>query len=267
MSASSSTQASSNAAVDKNDDSYEPTDFITAFFLDAVNDSQDRSFADIIRFNNQQLEYHHDYIQLLFPLPEPSPINPGAPIINSDVRAAFLKHPELRLRLVMALERMLHFYGFALNPNYQRDALLDLKELPEATYPDSDDEEDGYVVDPVGAMVVIVEGLNFARRRQSWMTTMDHNHLRLTRIIRCLRVLGLDILGKALYAALLTANFKHEGKVSARSKKYWKRAAERPLWLPPSENDESADGVIWLKRELEGEEKSGEDTKVGADRT
>lgn len=37
----------------------------------------------------------------------------------------------------------------------------------------------------------IAEASNFqTRARDSWLTTMDHNHLRISRIIRCMRILG-----------------------------------------------------------------------------
>ena len=48
-------------------------DFIISFFgTDDTIDSEGRTFNDLLRYNNQELEYHHDYIQLLFPLPEVS---------------------------------------------------------------------------------------------------------------------------------------------------------------------------------------------------
>ena len=42
--------------------------------------------------------------------------------------------------------------------------------------------------------------------------------------------------------------------VSPKSQMYWRRAAERPLWLAPSDDDASA-GVKWLRDMFE--QKSG----------
>ena len=55
-----------------------PKPFIVRFYGDeAAKDDEGRSLEDILKFKDNELEYHHDYIQVLFPLPEPSPINPG----------------------------------------------------------------------------------------------------------------------------------------------------------------------------------------------
>lgn len=79
--------------------------------------------------------------------------------------------------------------------------------------------------------------------QNTWLTRMDHNHLRISRIIRCLRVLGLEETAHAFHQALQD---NAEG-VSSRSLMYWERAASRPLHLPPSEDNESAKGVAWLE--------------------
>lgn len=59
---------------------------------------------------------------------------------------------------------------------------------------------------------------------------MDHNHLRITRIIRSLRVLGLEAEALAFYKALEETTPLH---VSKRSREYWRRAAERSLNIRP----------------------------------
>lgn len=192
-------------------------------------------------------QYNHDYIQLLFPLPESSPFNPGAPLITSTVRTAFLNGPGLRERMVIALERMLQFYGLGLNPSYSWAELASLQIAPAAPSDDEDFNSSGSGIEYRGPL--IGEGTNFTRRASaSWLKNGDHNHLRLTRIIRSLRVLGLEVLALALYENLTVGNKRD--KVGKRSKMFWKRAATRELWLPPGEDDGDADGVEWLKREL-----------------
>ena len=81
---------------------------------------------------------------------------------------------------------------------------------------------------------------------ETWRTRMDHNHLRITRIIRSMRILGLEPAALAFHNALV-ANAGDQ--VSSRSLMYWKRAAERPLHLPPDESNEEAAGVKWLKED------------------
>lgn len=177
---------------------------------------------------------------------QPSPFNPGAAIITREVRAAFLEYTGLRERLVLALERMLQFYGLGLNPTYSRAELASMSTPPDPT-PENSSEEQGD--DPAA---LVGKSANFSRRAAaSWLKRSDHNHLRITRIIRCLRVLGLEVLAKAVYEALLDND--EDEKVSARSRMFWRRAAERELWLAPSDEDD-AEGVKWLRDELTGDE-------------
>ncbi|KAK5174552.1 uncharacterized protein LTR77_001633 [Saxophila tyrrhenica] len=205
-----------------------PQSFIINFYsTDNECDHKGRTFNDILRFNNQALEHEHDYIQVLFPLPERSPINPTAPVITPEVRAAFLDHSGLRERLVLALERMLQFYGFGLNPSYSK---LEIANFTATSDIGPRAREDA----------LIGRSPNFERRAPiTWLKSMDHNHLRLTRIIRCLRVLGLDVLAWALYQALM--GHDRIENVSDRTR--------RVLWLEPSEGDDGK-GVKWLREEL-----------------
>lgn len=82
--------------------------------------------------------------------------------------------------------------------------------------------------------------------RETWRTRMDHNHLRITRIIRSMRILGLEPAALAFHDALVA---NAGGQVSSRSLMYWDRAAKRPLHLPPDESNEAATGVKWLKED------------------
>jgi hypothetical protein len=66
----------------------------------------------------------------------------------------------------------------------------------------------------------------------------NHNHLRITRIIRCLRILGLDSEAIAFYNTLSTITTGKKQIVSCRSSDYWRRAAERPVnWEPSLSED------------------------------
>lgn len=62
---------------------------------------------------------------------------------------------------------------------------------------------------------------------------------------RSLRILGLESLAVAFYDALV----REDGcrVVSKNSLLFWERAAMRPLHLPPSESNEEATGVVWLR--------------------
>jgi hypothetical protein len=88
---------------------------------------------------------------------------------------------------------------------------------------------------------------------------MSHNHLRITRIIRCLRILGLEKEAQAFYRAL--KNVCAEGRISRTSEMYWTRAAKRPLNIPPDMDDEDMDERVGkpFLREWE-QQKSAQDS-------
>ena len=105
--------------------------------------------------------------------------------------------------------------------------------------------------------VEILPAPNFRQlSKGTWRRGMDHNHLRLTRMIRCLRVLSCEAEAQALYRALL--EFDEGGVVRGSSRMFWGRAAERALWLPPDEPDGGAEGIQWLREVCAVGEKGGE---------
>ncbi|GAB1731080.1 hypothetical protein NU195Hw_g7153t1 [Hortaea werneckii] len=193
-------------------------------------------------WSDRTLEARHDYIQHLFPLPERSPVNPDAPVLTNEVRHAFLdtgsQGAALREGLQKAFGRMSRFYGFVL------------------------DEGQG----------TIAKASNFDERApDSWLTTIDHNHLRITRIIRCMRILGLQTPARRFLIALLNAD-THQ-TCSQNSVTFWCRAALWDLSKPPSYPRENV--VKWLERDeedkegssgLAGEEEVGEIQQLAGER-
>ncbi|KAI7508472.1 hypothetical protein KC347_g6056 [Hortaea werneckii] len=114
-----------------------------------------------------------------------------------------------------------------------------------------------------GRMCAIAKASNFDERApDSWLTTVDHNHLRITRIIRCMRILGLQTPARRFLIALLKTD-THQ-TCSQNSVTFWSRAALWDLSKPPSYPRENV--VRWLEREedqgesggLDGEEEVGE---------
>ncbi len=61
----------------------------------------------------------------------------------------------------------------------------------------------------------------FYRRTDLWLRPHDHNHLRITRIIRSLRLLSGDAEADAFRAAVLWRVEATRAPVSARSRGYW----------------------------------------------
>ena len=66
---------------------------------------------------------------------------------------------------------------------------------------------------------------DFAAKSRGWLRAGDHNHLRLTRILTCVRLLGLADHGRGLYRCLAAIARDHPAAISATTLAYWRRAA------------------------------------------
>jgi hypothetical protein len=165
---------------------------LVAFYRDGAPDDDDRTLAQILGWDDHRLEAIHDYIQWLFPLPEPSGANPSAPTLDDATVQAFRSTPVMRDRLRQAFLRMLRFYGLA--------------------WAD-------------GAQPNISRAGNFAIRSHEWLSPMNHNHLRLTRILRSLRLLGLEAESSGFFDELKAIHQEFPGRITERTFDYWREAA------------------------------------------
>jgi len=81
------------------------------FYRGLGTDIEGRLLEDILAWNDDELEEVHDFIQWLFPLPEPSQYNPDAPLLTKEDIAAFKSDPVLQANLMRSFERILAFLG------------------------------------------------------------------------------------------------------------------------------------------------------------
>ena len=192
--------------------------FIIEFYdsPSGTRDSKGRTLHDILEYDDDQLEYYHDYIQVVFPLPEPSMVNGSASLIDRQTFEAFRSEPQLRVNLRLIFDRMLTFYGL----EWSRNSKIE----PSPTF--------------------------WANRKDNWLQQSSHNHLRITRIIRSIRILGLEEEAEAFFVALELI-FKTTGRISSRSLEYWRRAAQRPLNVPPHSQTSSASQGKGFLRDFE----------------
>ena len=106
-------------------------------------------------------------------------------------------------------------------------------------------------------------GSNWAQSSRNWVKRFNHNHLRITRIIRSLRILGLEDEAQRFFKVLEQII---TGQIGDRSLSYWTRAAHRPLFLAPEEDHDRGKGADFLyeheknkvKVKMEVDEKTGE---------
>jgi hypothetical protein len=164
------------------------------FYRGEATDSEGRLLHAIWAWDDEELETVHDFIQWLFPLPEPSQFNPDAPLLTREDMAAFRADPVLRANLRRSWERILTFLGLA----------------PAA---------DGRVV----------EGPDIRARVPDVWAAFNHNWLRITRILRSLTLLGLGAEARALYGRLEEMYRGNRFPIPADTFRYWTEAvAEKP---------------------------------------
>ncbi len=139
-------------------------------FLEARGpDGAGRMIASVLAFGPRDLERHHDFIQWLFPLPEPSRAVPGSPVLDGEDVTRLRNSPAAQENLAHAASRMSRFY----------------------------------------------------REGSDWLRMTDHNHLRISRIIRSLRLLAGDAAANAFRATILQRVEEAGVPVSKSSVAYW----------------------------------------------
>jgi hypothetical protein len=168
---------------------------ILDFYSGAAPDDRGRFLVDIQAWDDDRLEAVHNYIQWLFPLLEPSPVNPSAPVLTRDIIAEFRARPELQANLRASFLRMLRFYGLE------------------------------------WSAAAVGRAANFAERSREWLLPGNHNHLRITRILKCLALLGVEAEARAFFTCLTEIYQEERGKITAETYRFWSAAVGPGLTL------------------------------------
>jgi len=166
---------------------------IVEFYRGTGTDHRGRTIDDVWAFDHAALESVHDYIQWLFPTTRPSGFNRWAPVLDGSSIAELRAMPDLAPRFQRSLDLLLDFYGLE------------------------------RVVD--GDTVAIHGARTLDDRGPRWWGTGNHNHLRLTRIIDSLRLVGLVAEAQALEQALRDVRARHRTGISNETARYWAAAA------------------------------------------
>ncbi len=178
------------------------TAFILCFYNGTETVHHDRRLAQIVQKSDRWLEETHDYIQWLFPLYVGSNFNPNAPLLTDEVCAAFTNssHPDhrtLQCNFGAAIYRMLAFYG--------------------------------YTVSPVAPNGVSPTG-EWREKADNWLTDGNHNFLRMTRMLRCMMLLGRERVARSFHSVLTAAAKAHPKIIPRRTVVFWDEAVEaRPV--------------------------------------
>lgn len=171
------------------------------FYRDEIGNTNGNTRQEILGWSDGALEMDHDYIQWLFPSNEPSNFNCDAPTLTQEEATIFQADPELREKVKESFVRILKFFEFELS---------------------EEDYQDEHSIIPGWKMPVVTPKRKFFL----WLRAFNHNMLRATRVIKSLRLLGLDAEAAAFYKCL--EGF--QARVSGNTFEYWRAAAQDPLW-------------------------------------
>jgi hypothetical protein len=160
---------------------------IVDFYSGRKKDWSGRGIEEMWSYSLDQLEDIHSYIQWLFPL-RTAGVAP-APLLDEETIAAFRAQPALRDRLLKSFDVLLHFYGL----RRQDDS--------------------------------VVRADTFSRRARNWLTRGNHNFLRITRILTCLRELGLEPWSRAFFSCLEQIHGEYGKVIGPESFRFWQNAA------------------------------------------
>jgi hypothetical protein len=162
---------------------------LTEFYSGGGPDNKGRFLHQILDWDNGRMEAVHDYIQWLFPLGEPSAFNYNAPLLTPEDISEFNSSSELKENLIRSFDRMIGFYGFVRNGMH------------------------------------VERAVDYKERIHNWVNYGNHNFLRITRILKCLGLLGLNDYAQAFMAALSEVYIEHRD-IIGDSYEYWKRAVK-----------------------------------------
>jgi len=161
---------------------------ITEFYQGTGADSEGRSLEDIWNFSDEEMEFHHDFIQWMFPLETLSRFNRSAPVLTETDIRAFQDDPKLRENLRKSLDRFLAFLGLTREGDHI---------VPAADFP----------------------------TKQAIFMEPDHNWLRITRALSSLRILGLAEEAERFHEGLQRLILTGKARVTTETRAFWRNAA------------------------------------------
>ncbi len=174
-----------------------PMTRILDFYRGKLHHPTGATIETIWGWSHDRLEYEHTYIQWLFPLREPSRAVPGSPTITEAEIGEFNRDPALKERVLRSLSCMLGFYGFTMHAT--ADAARG---------------------------VTIALAPSFAVRSHAWLIPGNHNHLRISRMLKSLCILGLRREAREWFAVLQHVYGEHADAIGSETYHFWRAAVE-----------------------------------------
>lgn len=167
---------------------FNSNDLLITFYEGIGKDVEGRTLEDIWNFSLEKKESAHNYIQWLFPSETKSQFNSTAPVLTSELIGG-MNNETIISNLKTSLNVMLEFYGLKWDDGHTKIELSD----------------------------------TFVARSNVWLKKGDHNHLRLTRIMKCLLCFELIDEKKALFNCLKAIKAAHPDRIADTTWNIWKK--------------------------------------------
>jgi len=213
-------------------------------FFHGEKDPLGRTHDEMMSYSFERMEECHDYVQWMWPLHEPSAFAVVFPVLTEAQAAILQASPEARNRMNASLKRFRQFYGLPSSTQKECNS-SEIRQNCNACGTESEGRSVMNSSSEAGEGGVAQKGWRageemsdgaesklppgFSEERAGmWCMEGDHNNLRITRIIRSLRLFGLEVEAASFYSdALTVANW---ARLGPRTIKFWKKAAEDEVW-------------------------------------
>lgn len=169
---------------------------VIAFFGGQGEDAEGRSLLQILEWGDELMECCHNYVQWLFPTDEPSRFNSDAPLIDESVGLAASRDPVVKENFLKGFARFMKFLGLS-------------------------------IVTQSGELQ-LAKAANFEKRKlMCWEGPQNHNWMRVSRVLRCLQIMGFEEELLALHDCLEMIVDELPGMVDDDIVQIWRNKAGR----------------------------------------
>lgn len=150
--------------------------------------------------NEEQKEKTHDYIQWMFPLQERSQYCMYSPVLSKEVIEKLKENEAVKSSMLLSFYSMLSFWGFS---------YVDLSTMP-------------YEALRKEKIVILPDNSNSSFGK--WISKRNHNYKRITRVLKSLRLFGLEEYADAFESALECVFAYYSELIGEETMQYWKSA-------------------------------------------
>lgn len=201
------------------------TDFFTNGGLNTLA-PRPVDLLEVLRYSDATIENDSSFFQCLFPVDSIPGYNPPLPPIPADFEHAVASTPGFALSLTLGVRRVMRFWGFQFRGKSSTGRPL-------------------WRLAP-----------DFVVANHGWTQRVDHNHQRVTHVIRSLRLIGAPRTARSVYRCMTRAIRERGFPVREQTRRLWRRQALGPLDSPLA-NDFPPDANFRTDSEPEEGEQAG----------